>query len=338
VSASASTADSEVIIELRQLRLNAQEHEEKQQEQARALAMDMSVLKNKFPAGVVSVVVTPSQASARPDAASSLFDTLQLNRQPVVADDKYSLPKDCGDQEKWRFRWAWTEGKKQLEIRKANKGGEAGGSDDDEGNQDDDDNVTEARDIVDSFTKDELEITSYNPVVSFLEGLGLFGRNVGNGQNLPAGNLFNQDIWTLRKEGPDVRSQRVYHRHTVTGRTDVVVLSQDSKGTIDRWMVKFAIEVKTVEGMKKSKTGSKTEAIVQLIGLNASNSARSPPVILTNLAQTHSVLYLDLVREVPVQYSVMEQSCDSFAAAVHFAMDKCEQQITDEFSRPPSPP
>ena len=104
--------------------------------------------------------------------------------------------------------------------------------------------------------------------------------------------------------------------------------------------MKFAIEIKTVDGMRLSKSGCQREAMIQLIGLNASNERNSPPVVLTNLVGIHSVLFLELTSEPtkPVKYRVCEQKCMTFAAAVHFAMTKCDEaSVTGDFSRPPSP-
>ena len=53
-------------------------------------------------------------------------------------------------------------------------------------------------------------------------------------------------------------------------------------------MVSFAIEIKTTEALANSHDGCMLEAQLQLIGLNAFNTLRSPPVVLTNLAKIHS--------------------------------------------------
>lgn len=59
-------------------------------------------------------------------------------------------------------------------------------------------------------------------------------------------------------------------------------------------MVKFAIEIKRLQDSANSKDGGLfEEAQLQLIGLNVFNVFGSPPVVLTNLAESHQVLYLD---------------------------------------------
>ena len=61
--------------------------------------------------------------------------------------------------------------------------------------------------------------------------------------------------YTPKKENPlEVRGQRVFHRHRVQGRTDLVVLrTRRHGGPIIRNMVEFAIEIKTVAGPQKSR-------------------------------------------------------------------------------------
>ena len=104
--------------------------------------------------------------------------------------------------------------------------------------------------------------------------------------------------------------------------------------------MKFAIEIKTADGMRSSKSGCQRESLVQLIGLNASNERNSPPVILTNLVGVHTVFFLELMsaKTSPLKYCVREQKCKSFPSAVHFAMKKCQEaSVTGDFSRPPTP-
>mmetsp|Transcript_25465 Transcript_25465/g.48241 ORF Transcript_25465/g.48241 Transcript_25465/m.48241 type:complete len:108 (-) Transcript_25465:184-507(-) len=64
-------------------------------------------------------------------------------------------------------------------------------------------------------------------------------------------------------------------------------------------MIRFAIEIKTINGLEQSVESCMLEAQLQLIGLNAFNTSNSPPfitnnsppVVLTNLAKSHCVLY-----------------------------------------------
>ena len=112
---------------------------------------------------------------------------------------------------------------------------------------------------------------------------------------------------------------------------------RDSNGEINRSMVKFAVEIKTTEGFRKSQDGCLFEAQLQLIGLNAFNVIGSPPVVLTNLARTHQVLYLAYKND-GWGYVVRRRKCSSFPAAIHFAQQKgSEASISDDFSRPMTP-
>ena len=140
-----------------------------------------------------------------------------------------------------------------------------------------------------------LERTAYGPVLEFLLRLGLNAVDVSEGQHCVQKLLYNSEIYTPRLQNPlQVRRQRVYHCHRVQGRTDLVVLRQDRNGgEITRQMVQFAIEIKTVTGLNQSQDGCMFEAQLQLIGLNVFNVFGSPPVVLTNLATSHHVFYLD---------------------------------------------
>ena len=130
--------------------------------------------------------------------------------------------------------------------------------------------------------------------------------------------LFNSDICTRRKRNPTIPGQKVFLRHQVEGRTDIVALNRDHPGGhILRNMVKFAIEIETVEGYSASSSGCLREAQLQWIGLNAFNTNCSPPVILTNLAGMHKVFYLEA--DPNWECTIRVQQCDSFPAAVHFA-------------------
>lgn len=93
--------------------------------------------------------------------------------------------------------------------------------------------------------------------------------------------------------------------------------------------VKFVVEIKTVNGYRQSQSGCIREAQLQLIGLNAFNTNNSPPVVLSNLAKTHQVLW---------NYSIRVVNCSSFAAAIHYANTLSKRQcMSQHFSRPSSP-
>eukprot|EP00038_Savillea_parva_P004923 m.145081 g.145081 ORF g.145081 m.145081 type:complete len:121 (-) comp11615_c0_seq2:72-434(-) len=107
------------------------------------------------------------------------------------------------------------------------------------------------------------------------------------------------------------------------------------------WMVTVLIEIKTVDGMRGSGSACRREAMVQLIGMNAANPHHSPPVVVSNLANTHFVLYLERLPEqkYPYQFVICEAQCSSFAAAVHCALAiAARDPITQDFSRSNTPP
>ena len=162
---------------------------------------------------------------------------------------------------------------------------------------------------------------------------------MSEGQHCVEKILYNSEIYTPRKENPlQFQGQRVFNYHRVAGRTDIVALTQDrNNGEINRSMVKFAVEIKTTEGFRKSQDGCLFEAQLQLIGLNAFNVIGSPPVVLTNLARTHQALYLAHKTD-GWGYVIRRRKCSSFPAAIHFAQQKgSEASISDDFSRPMTP-
>ncbi|CAB9526721.1 hypothetical protein SEMRO_1875_G303020.1 [Seminavis robusta] len=186
-----------------------------------------------------------------------------------------------------------------------------------------------------------LESTSYKPVSDFLSGLDLIAEDVSGGQNCINGRLYYSEIYTPRQEDPfKVKGQKVFLLHRVQGRTDIAVLTQNRNwGQIMKHMVSFAIEIKTNKAMANSHDGCMLEAQLQLIGLNAFNTLRSPPVVLTNLASTHKVLYLEYKEGTEWGYIIKSQKCQTFPAAIHLAMKKAAMKgISAEFSRPMTPP
>ena len=129
----------------------------------------------------------------------------------------------------------------------------------------------------------------------------------------------------------------MFLRHRVQGRSDLAVLRADNGGDyILRHMVKFVVEIKTEHGYQQSQTGCMREAQLQLIGLNAFNTNNSPPVVLSNLAKNHQVLYLD--KDEHWNYFIRVVNCSSFAAAIHYANILSERTcMSPHFSRPSTP-
>jgi len=262
------------------------------------MRLEIHGVREALPSVIVGHVITPSQASRIPQVVSTVFDALGLSLTPLVTTEQYQLPTSCG--KKWKFSWQW---KSAASI---------------------DDRV--------------LERTSYKPVQEFLRSIGLFCLDVSEGQCCVEKLLFNAEVYTKRAQNPFlVRGQDVFLRHRVQGRSDLAVLRADNGGDyILRHMVKFVVEIKTPDGYRQSQTGCMGEAQLQLIGLNAFNTNNSPPVVLSDLAKTHKVLFLD--KDDDWNYSIRVMNCSSFADAIHFANTLSEREcISQHFSRPSTP-
>jgi len=292
-----------VIVDKTKNKVNQRSQEQKHQAgrdvaaELQALRLEVHGVRETLPSVLVGHVITPSQASRIPQVVASVFDSLGLSHNPRKTDSEYVLPQLCGDD--WKLSWKWP------------------------------------KDYGDDRS---LERTSYHPVAEYLKKLGFVCVDVSEGQCCVEKLLFNADIFTSREDNPmRVRGQRVYLRHRIQGRTDLAVLRRDNHGGyILRNMIKFVVEIKTVYGYQQSQTGCMREAQLQVIGLNAFNTHSSPPVVLSNLAKTHKVVYLDVDSE--WRYEIKVQDCNSFAAAIHFADTLSNRKcISQHFSRPTTP-
>lgn len=252
----------------------------------KSMSISLHSIQETLPTVLSGHVVTPSTASRDRQRSASIFDAVGLALRPTEEPVEYALPDEQQGQKEWEFKWKWP-------------------------NQTGQDNP--------------LEKVSYEPVFDFLRGLGLLAEDVSEGRRCLSKLLYNAEIYSARKEDPNlVKGQKVYHRHQVEGRTDLVILTHSRQGgEILRGMVRLAIEIKTVNYLKQSVDGCMLEAQLQLIGLNAFNTSNSPPVVLTNLAKTHCVLYL-AYKDDGWGYVIKKKKCHSFPAAVHFAMKKSD--------------
>jgi hypothetical protein len=286
-------------------------------EQQTTMQLEQHAMREMLPSVVVGHVITPSGASRDSVAVNDVLGGLELAREPLKSEFIYKLPTTLEAEKKWHFNFKWP-----GVSGNAKKSSSSIGSADTQ-----DDRV--------------LERSSYVPVLGFLRQLDFMAEDVSEGSMCPNKLLFCEEIYTCRKKNPfHHRGQAVFHKHRIEGRTDIVLLGRDrGTGGLLRHMVSVAVEIKTVAGYNASKDACTREAMLQLIGLNAFNTARSPTVVLSNLAKTHRVLYL-AQREVETwKYVVKEQVCASFAAAIHFAKAKADEGgISDEFARPPTPP
>lgn len=193
-----------------------------------------------------------------------------------------------------------------------------------------------------------LERSSYVPLVNYLLSQSLYALDVSDGQGCQEKNLFDSDIFTIR---PNIVLDTVTLRKTsqcpfliqkVRGRTDVVVIDARYVGAayVTKFQVRVAIEVKTIKQMNHLDACLR-EAAVQLVGLNTENIERSPPVLLTNFAGRHFVLYLSLgpSPEVRLEYKLHIDRFDTFEHALAFSLLRGDlPPITSNFGRRATPP
>jgi len=188
------------------------------------------------------------------------------------------------------------------------------------------------------------ELGGYPPLQRHLEEHG-FGNTmvVGSGDRLPYTNLFDLQVFQLRSK-LGAHGEQVVLMAKLCGRTDLVCCEEGQPvegGLVFRWMVDFAIEVKTVESMRKNKQSCELEAMLQVIGLNISNQLKAPPVVLTNLAKTHSVLYLEITKEDPLTFAIMKRTCSTVLCACDLARklskEVSRRGIAHNFGRGPTP-
>jgi hypothetical protein len=271
----------------------------------RKVAFDLHLLRQELPVGVKTLYLTPSKASQDPKTTRDLLERLGINIEPLNIEMR--LMDEC-PQEWPAFGFVW---------------GETEGGD------------------------KELENSSYVPTVEYLKSCGFVAYNIANGQHLPDSLLFESDVYTLRKLDPTMnRSQQVYKIHIVSGRSDIAILTQDyiarGQPKIAKWMIKFVIEIKTTQAMRKSISIKPCwrEACIQLIGLNVENDNRSPPVVMTNLKDVHYVIYLERVDQSIEEFGfqIQMQPCSSFQAAIAFASLLADRDsISAHFCRAPTP-
>jgi hypothetical protein len=144
---------------------------------------------------------------------------------------------------------------------------------------------------------DQKENTSYSFVKAYVEEkIQKRSEIVSNGQNLPNGLLFDVDVYSIRPKLRDSADIRLMYR--LSGSSDIIVL-QDIRPQLSRTFVEYAIEIKTEREMSTDAGVKKAlrEGCLQLIGLNAYNTLKSPAVIVTNLVSSNYVMYLTLDKD-----------------------------------------
>ena len=186
------------------------------------------------------------------------------------------------------------------------------------------------------------EKTSYAPIVEYLKNeWGLDAYEVGNGENCANGKLLQVQVFTQRQTLKNLEKCVIDYRGTIEGNTDVIVTARPLNNQHWRHCVRFAVEVKTVAAMKSdsAKRAFLREVITQSCGFNIYNRNRAVPVILTNLHNKHSVVYLEQAATAPyLDYRLRERICKNFAAAVAFAAQNSNDRpdYMTHFGRPTS--
>lgn len=186
-----------------------------------------------------------------------------------------------------------------------------------------------------------MEATSYEPLVNYLRNVAQVNAFlVPNGTGLPNRLLFDMPVYSLKS---DMRLRSNELRLTgdeprmkfqLLGRTDAVILTTDSV-SICRQTTCIALEVKP-EGFNL-KEGLR-EALLQLIGLNVANETHSPLVLLTNLALSHYVLYLECDNEIKQLFRLVVKKYTAFNQALWKATSlKGRECITKHFGAAATP-
>eukprot|EP00961_Rhodomonas_salina_P257620 3481213-Rhodomonas_salina.1 len=80
--------------------------------------------------------------------------------------------------------------------------------------------------------------------------------------------------------------------------------------------------------------------MLQVVGFNVDNSRNPVPVVLTNLASKHLVLWL-VMQEEPLQYEIHFAECASILCTLHLADQIATSQdcfgLAADFGRRPTP-
>jgi hypothetical protein len=191
-----------------------------------------------------------------------------------------------------------------------------------------------------------LEDASYEPFCTYINSIYKEGAKefychvVEKGQRLEDTWLFDHDVITLRSLDSQGNKVKLLYRGHVRGRTDLVMMHYEPLGNISRHMVRFAVEVKTAEEMRKKLPSCIREAATQVIGLCVDNSNNSPCVILTDFTASFYVLYLrisDHSNPTLLKYDIVIQTCSSILSALNKACEVSAFCISHDFCRPTTP-
>lgn len=188
------------------------------------------------------------------------------------------------------------------------------------------------------------ESASYEPLLQHLLDRGIHAVRVSEREGLSSGLLYREELWTLKKNislrSEDLRKigQEPIRKYVLQGRTDFVI-KWDMADPLGKSSYRYFIEIKRVQDFAVE--NSLREAVLQLIGGNASNSFHSPPVLLTNLAKMHYVLYITLVGDpaVHLKFKLNVVKMPSFGAALALVEERTTdmESVTMHFCRKPTP-
>lgn len=191
----------------------------------------------------------------------------------------------------------------------------------------------------------QLESASYEPLLKHLLEHGICAVKIGEGQGLPGALLYHEELWTLKRNtslrSEDLRKtgEEPIFKYILQGRTDLV-RKRDGADPLGKSNNRYYIEIKRVEDFVEE--DSLRESVLQLIGGNASNSFHSPPVLLTNLAKMHYVLYISLVGDptVELRFKLNVVRMPSFGVALAFVEELTTEMksVTLHLGRKPTPP
>jgi hypothetical protein len=128
-------------------------------------------------------------------------------------------------------------------------------------------------------------------------------------------------------------------KYVLRGRTDLV-RKKYKDAPLGKSNNQYFIEIKREADFVLE--DSLREAFLQLVGGNIANTFHSPPVLLTNLAKMHFVLFITLVGDptVCLKYELHVLKMPTFGTAIAFLEEKTAEMhsVTLHLGRKPTPP
>lgn len=122
----------------------------------------------------------------------------------------------------------------------------------------------------------------------------------------------------------------------------VVLIKADPTISLGKINNRYFIEIKRVQDFTGDGEECLREAVLELIGGNASNYFHSPPVLLTNLCEKHFVLFITLVGNpaIELKFKLNVHKLPSFGTALAFVEERTKsmKSVTLHLGRRPTPP